>query len=232
MKSESYPGSAASRPQKQWHSHGYLPHFEQPDLVKFVTFRLCDSLPAEIVREWKAGLHLYKDTRANDPRMVGLRERIARYEDAGYGACLLRDERVAEIVQTALFYFDDERYRLLAWCIMPNHVHALAECGAAWPLGGIVHSWKSFTAKAANRVLGRTGEFWMPDYHDRFIRDQNHLQAAIEYVEQNPVKAGLCRQPEEWSFSSARPRRILRNGRPDASSAPIGIDDSALPHYD
>ncbi|MGI8782117.1 MAG: hypothetical protein ACR2L2_00495 [Acidobacteriota bacterium] len=119
MKITSYPGSAASRPQKQWHSRGYLPHFEQPGLVQFVTFRLCDSLPAEIIQEWKAGLRLYDDTPALDPRMVGLRERIAKYEDAGYGACLLRNERLAEIVQTALLYFDEERYRLLAWWVMP-----------------------------------------------------------------------------------------------------------------
>ena len=78
--------------------------------------------------------------------------------------------------------------------------------GGPRPLGGIVHSWKSFTAKASNRLLSRTGAFWMADYYDRFIRDERHLRAAIAYVERNPVAAGLVGRPEEWAWSSARRR--------------------------
>lgn len=138
--------------------------------------------------------------------MAELRERISRYEDAGHGDCYLRDERIAELVQNALFHFDSERYRLLTWCIMPNHVHVLIETMQGWPLGDVVHSWKSFTAKEANKVLGRSGEFWMKNYFDRFIRDESHFAAVKEYIENNPVKAGLCSSPEEWRFSASGSR--------------------------
>jgi REP element-mobilizing transposase RayT len=110
---------------------------------------------------------------------------------------------VAEIVENALLHFDGQRYNMLSWCVMPNHVHAVVEPVVGHPFGPIIHSWKSFTAHRSNRVLRRTGRFWMPDYFDRYIRDENHLGAAISYVEENPVKAGLCERVEEWRWSSA-----------------------------
>ena len=63
---------------------------------------------------------------------------------------------------------------------------------------------KSFTANEANKVLVRTGDVWQREYHDRFIRDDDHYRNAVVYIENNPVKAKLCRAPEEWPFSSAR----------------------------
>ena len=66
-----------------------------------------------------------------------------------------------------------------------------------------MHSLKSYTGLKANRMLGRTGEFWMEDYFDRYIRDGAHYEKTIRYIENNPVKAGLCSRPEEWRCSSA-----------------------------
>ena len=102
-----------------------------------------------------------------------------------------------------MLHFDGVRYRMLAWVIMPNHVHALLETLPAFPLGGIVHSWKSFSAKQANKILGRIGPFWMRDYFDRYVRGEEHLMAAMEYIEQNPVKAGLVRSANDWRWGSA-----------------------------
>lgn len=124
------------------------------------------------------------------------------YEDAGHGACDLRDPRIAEIVENALLHFDGQRYRLLEWCIMPNHVHVLIETASGHALGDVVQSWKSFTAKKANQILGRSGKFWMADYYDRFVRDENHLIAVRRYIRENPVNAGLCDRAEEWRFGS------------------------------
>ena len=196
-------GARASRPHKEWHSRGYLPHLDQPELIQFVTFRLSDSVPAEVVAAWKAKLALTGREPADDPRCAELRERIERYSDQGHGACWLRDERIAESIEKTLLHFDGVRYRLLAWVIMPNHVHALLETLPGFPLGGVVHSWKSFSAKQANRLLGRTGPFWMQDYFDRYIRDEEHFAAAREYIEQNPVKAGLVRSADDWQWGSA-----------------------------
>lgn len=111
------------------------------------------------------------------------------------------------IVEAALIHFDGERYRLLAWCIMPNHVHVVAEPIGKHRLGSIVQAWKSFTAKQANRALGRQGPFWHKDYFDRFIRDEGHLDRTIAYVENNPVNARLAGDPAGWPFGSARFRQ-------------------------
>jgi len=72
----------------------------------------------------------------------------------------------------------------------------------------IVHSWKSFTAHECNKLLGRTGKFWEREPFDRYIRNQRHFWTAMAYIENNPVKAGLCKYPEDWWWSSAR----LRDG--------------------
>ena len=136
-------------------------------------------------------------------RQTERERRIAAHLDAGHGACWLKDPRVSTLVENALLHFDGRRYRLLAWCVMPNHVHALVEMQEGFPLSEVVHSWKSFTANEANKVLGRTGDFWQREYHDRFIRDDDHYRNAVLYIENNPVKAGLAKTAEVWRYSSA-----------------------------
>lgn len=186
-----------------WRSRGYLPHFDQPLLIQFLTFRLHDAVPRRVVEGWKAELGWKESLPATDPREVKLRRLVSKYEDAGYGACWLRDDRVAAVVEETLLLFDGARYRLIAWCVMPNHVHVLIETWEKWNLGDVVHSWKSFTAHGANQILGRSGEFWFREYFDRFIRDDQHFSNAVNYIENNPVKAGLVRNREEWRWSSA-----------------------------
>jgi REP element-mobilizing transposase RayT len=126
--------------------------------------------------------------------------------DSGIGACWLRQPTVAQVVEDAIFHFDGSRYRLFAWCIMPNHVHVVIGPIGGHSLGKIVHAWKSFTAHRANELLQRTGRFWHKDYFDRFIRDEGHFTRTIDYVENNPVKAGLATNAKEWPWSSARHR--------------------------
>jgi REP element-mobilizing transposase RayT len=172
-----------------WHSRGYLPHFDSPETIQFVTFRLADSLPRAVAEELR---HREDDV-----------HRVERELDTGFGACWLRQPKIAKLVQDALFHFDGERYRLLAWCLMPNHVHVVVEMPDGCSLSDIVRSWKSFTARVANVELGRTGPFWHPDYFDRYMRGEEHLAQTIQYVENNPVKAGLVRRPGEWMWSSA-----------------------------
>jgi len=133
---------------KGWHSRGYLPHFDSPETVQFVTFRSADSLPRAVVE----GLRLTDD---------GI-QRIDRELDSGMGECWLRSPAIASLVQDSLFHFDGQRYRLLAWCLMPNHVHVVMDMleGKA-SLGAIVRGWKSFTARRAHEQLGRSGDSGM-----------------------------------------------------------------------
>jgi len=207
----------------RWYSRGYLPHFEDDLHVQAITFRLHDSVPAKVVAEWRRALaYIFgnipippipspapSQVAALQPATLQqrieseLHRRILAYEDVGHGACYLRDPRVADIVQNALLHFDGQRYRLLAWCVMPNHVHVVIEPIAPHTHSQIVHSWKSFTAKEANKHLNRAGDFWMREYHDRYIRNPAHLANAIAYAENNPVKAGFVASKTDWRWSSA-----------------------------
>jgi REP element-mobilizing transposase RayT len=174
---------------KGWHSRGYLPHFDSPETVQFVTFRLADSLPQARIEALRS-----------QPDAVLL---LDRELDVGLGECWLRYVEVAALVQGSLLHFDGQRYRLLAWCIMPNHVHVVVEPMDGHTLSNIVKSWKSFTSRQVNAHLGRTGAFWEADYFDRYMRNEDHLMRTIEYVENNPVKAGLVKEATEWPWSSA-----------------------------
>jgi hypothetical protein len=151
---------------KGWHSRGYLPHFDAADTVQFVTFRLFDSLPRAVA-----------ETLAKEPNSLA---KTNESLDRGFGACWLNEPAIATMVERALLHFDGTRYRMIAWCVMPNHVHAIVESPIQNQLGNIVHSWKSFSANRANRTLGRSGSFWHEDYFDRFIRDESHLARTIE----------------------------------------------------
>jgi REP element-mobilizing transposase RayT len=115
--------------------------------------------------------------------------------DRGMGACHLRDPRVGEMAFNAVRHFHDMRYRLETWCIMPNHVHVLLSPMGSHTLDSIVHSWKSFTSHAANKMLARRGTFWMPEYFDHLIRDAADFAHAHRYILENPAKAGLQNWP-------------------------------------
>ena len=175
---------------KGWHSRHYLPHFDSQDAVQFVTFRLADSLPANARETLKAAT-----------RPESLRQEML---DRGWGDCWLRQEPVAQLVEEAFLAFDGSRYRLHAWTVMPNHVHVLFTMLPLASLGEIVGSWKRYTARQANRLLGRSGDFWQTDYWDRFIRNDTHFGVVEGYIDENPVKAGLVAAAALWPHGSAR----------------------------
>jgi len=185
-----------------WHSRGYLPHCEGGSIPQAVTFRLADSLPKECLDAWQKELASMTEESGATEKC----KRVEAYLDTGAGSCWLRDPRIAELVENALLHVDGKRYRLHAWVVMPNHVHVLITPVEGFSLSDILHTWKSYTAKEANRILGRSGKFWQEEYFDRYIRNENHYWAAIEYIELNPVKARLCEAKEQWRFGSARRR--------------------------
>lgn len=168
-----------------WRSRGYLPHFDAAGMQQHIVFGLADALPEQ-------------------PDAHDTIDSLAAFDgvlDRGCGGCLLRDPRCAAIVQEELLHHDGERYRLLAWCIMPNHVHVVVEQGA--DLAGTVRRWKSWTARRINAVAGRSGVVWRREYFDRFARNEDQLANMIWYVEQNPVAAGLVAEAQEWAWLSA-----------------------------
>ena len=187
--------------------HGaFLPHWTREQAVYAVTFRLADSLPQSVLSAWLQEREEIVELARRQGRPLSVNEedrlrelhseKVESYLDAGHGVCHLRDPRVAEMMGEEFRYFSGERYALHAWCVMPNHVHVVVEPREARPLSEILHSWKSFTAKAANRILERTGLFWMPEYYDHLIRDGAEYEHALRYIEDNPRRAGL----EEWPW--------------------------------
>jgi putative DNA methylase len=180
---------------KGWYSRGYLPHFDAPGVWQFITYRLADSVPYGLSHKWNEATKL-EDSREKFRRMDLVLDR-------GHGACHLRQSHLAQMVQDNLWFHDGQAYRLLAWVIMPNHLHVLAEM---WkPLGGVLRNWKSYTSNEANRWLGNVNEsFWQADYFDHYIRDQEHYRTVVRYIENNPVKARLVPEPAQWQWSSAR----------------------------
>jgi hypothetical protein len=114
-----------------------------------VTFNLHDALPQRLLREWSKAL-AHRPKREVDLEM---RKRIQVYLDRGAGSAWMKDPLIAKTVQDSLLYFDGIRYRLHAWVVMPNHVHALPTPGTGWELGDILHSWKSYTAMSAISFL-------------------------------------------------------------------------------
>lgn len=97
---------------KGWHSRGYLPHLDVPGLIQFVTFRLVDSVPNELIKQWQQTLQVQADP-ALDTAST-LRRRVEKYADTGHGACYLQEVRAAKIVRAALLHFHGQRYWLLA----------------------------------------------------------------------------------------------------------------------
>ncbi len=192
----------------------YLPHWTKDSAVYAVTFRLADSLPQSVLQDWFAEKQaiVARARQANRPltddeakelnRLHS--ERVERYLDSGVGECWLRDERIAAIVANTLKHFDGERYQLLSWCIMPNHVHVVFQPAPGQVLADLMRSWKTFSAREANMKLGRTGEFWQPEYYDHLVRDADDLRHAVEYAWENPDKAGF----EDWTWRGRNERAV------------------------
>lgn len=185
----------------------FLPHWSAPGATYAVTFRLADSLPRSVLESFlRERQHLLDGARSNGRALTTresarLRElhsaRIEAFLDSGEGECVLQHAEVAQIVRNALHHFQGRRYEILAWCIMPNHVHVVVRPHPGHGLPAILQSWKSFTANLINNSLGRTGTLWQAEYFDHLIRDADDLEHSIRYVLENPMLAGLS----HWAWS-------------------------------
>ncbi len=186
---------------RQRHDRGFLPHWDLGGGIQALTYRLADSLPAEALERLKQDLPPDRDGR---PDQHALRLRIEAWIDAGHGACLLREESAAQAVIQHWRHRHGEDYRLLAYVVMPNHVHVCIEVAEGQSLTTIVEAWKSCSSRSIRKVVGGNGPLWQRDYWDRWIRDSDHLARTVRYIEENPVAAGLVEAAEQWPWSSAR----------------------------
>jgi REP element-mobilizing transposase RayT len=170
-----------------------LPHWRQEGKLYFVTWRLADSLPTEkremLHSEREAFIAAHGDPARKklSPELMRryhqlFSERVQRWLDAGHGACVLRKPKAREIMRTALHYFDGTRYTLGSFAIAGNHVHVLVAPVPGIDLSEVMHSWKSYTAKAINKALGRKGTLWQEESYDHLVRSEASLYRISVYI--------------------------------------------------
>jgi putative transposase len=175
-----------------------LPHWQQEGAVYFVTFRLADAVPyglrSQLNSEREAWLRVHPQPwsaeveREYHERFSGA---IERWLDAGHGFCILRRPDCREIVADALRHFDGDRLAVISAVVMPNHVHALFVQHPSWPLEKLLRTWKSFTSRKINSLVGRNGTLWQRDYFDRLVRNETRFANCVRYIRRNPIKARL-----------------------------------------
>lgn len=205
-----------------------LPHWESTHGVYFVTFRLFDSLPRTVLQQFETERQAFVATaqRMGREPSPSERNRLAKlftsrmeaYLDSGAGACHLAKPRVAEVVAATLHHFDEWRYRLFAWCVMPNHVHVVFQPLGGHSLADTLHSWKSYSAKKANQLMRRSGTFWQREYYDHLIRDGEEFSWVVRYVAENPRRAGL----RSWPWIWVRGARPAEAGATRQGPSPLG----------
>ncbi len=175
-----------------------LPHWTIKGATYFVTFRLADSLPKDVLSKWRAERETWLGYHPQPWDWETIREYKVRFEDAaedwldaGHGAAVLKSQDNARIVAAALEHFNDERYVLDAFVVMPNHVHALVKPLGDHSLSDILHSWKSYTSNELNKATDSSGTVWMAETYDHVVRDLEELSAFRQYIVENPIKAKL-----------------------------------------
>ena len=113
----------------------------------------------------------------------------------------LKQAPLALLNSDAIHFYNGKRYQLLAFCIMPNHIHLLFNLLPGAPvLSKVMQDLKKYTAVHGNRLLGRTGRFWETESYDHIVRD-SEFERILMYILNNPVKAGLVQDWEDWNWT-------------------------------
>jgi putative transposase len=217
-----------------------LPHIAPVGASFFVTFRLADALPQKVVQalkwELEQAIQVLEQDKPNHYKKLIQDEKkrfFGKYDyqldHKPFGSCILSKSEIATIVKEQLYRHDGILYDLMAYCIMPNHVHILIDTaiqvteyeivdGEKTPflmsnlpddfkeLDQIMKKIKGASAYYANKLLGTTGTtFWQKDSYDHFIRNDKEWNNIVSYILENPVKAGLAKNWELWEWTYLKP---------------------------
>jgi type I restriction enzyme R subunit len=188
---------------------GSLPHWYQPGVTYFVTFRTDDSVPQTLLRAWHTRRDVWLHRHGINPHATNwktlLREdadleaeyhaaftrEFMDYLDRGYGDCVLRQEPLRQIVSDTLLHFDGDRYEMGDFVVMPNHVHLLVCLRGSTEIEPQCASWEKFAAGKINAALGRNGRFWQEESFDHLVRSPDQFEHFQRYIAANPLQAGL-----------------------------------------
>jgi REP element-mobilizing transposase RayT len=198
-----------------------LPHWQINGAEYFITIRLINSLPKEVIldiqeRRREFQRKTLKEGRSNHDLKQRLERKLFKkfeqyLDNPSSGSVWLKNDKVANIAKESLHYRDGKDYSLYAYCIMSNHIHIVfrhiskkdnqLDKEHLAPITKILKSYKSYTALRANKLLKRQGAFWQEESFDRIIRNQKELENVIAYTLNNPVKANLVSSWQEWPHS-------------------------------
>ena len=194
--------------EKSFHRRN-LPHLYFNEGIYFITYRLANSLPLKIVAKIQAAI---KNNELKDD--IHFKRLLIKYDkllhDSSRDVKYLSDPRVAEICKHTLHYPDNKDYKLICYCIMPNHIHLVFELlGKNKGISKIMQSIKRISARKSNLILNRTGTFWQDESYDRLVRDDKELYFVIRYVLMNPVNAGLTNHWSNWKYTYCRKEYVV-----------------------
>jgi putative transposase len=189
---------------------GNLPHWFQPGVTYFVTFRTEDSVPGALVADWRRRKARWLHEHGVDPESREWKIALLRlpapvqhefhrtftvefdnYLDRGFGACVLRQPTLAKIVAESLHHAHDVHYRVGDFVVMPNHVHLLCCLLGGTDIEDQCKSWKRFTARKINAALGQMGRFWQEESFDHLVRSPEQFDHLRSYIAENPLHARL-----------------------------------------
>ena len=204
-----------------------LPHIHPQNGIFFITFRLAGSLPDHIMQQLKNEREIQIKTLEQklSPKELATKtykidkRNFAKFDEwldnSSEGPQWLLNQDIAQIVANKIHQFDGRRFRLIAYCIMSNHVHLLIDMTdfdnhmasnvrgktKDYPLADILRLLKGSTARQCNFKLEQSGAFWHSESYDHYVRDEEELAKIVEYVLNNPVKARLVEDWQEWRFN-------------------------------
>ncbi len=192
-----------------------LPHYYIPCACYFVTYRLAGSLPlakvVELKNEYEQANNFIEKQNNNKKTIQNIHYKnwknyFKKIDDLldNYlkSPRYLENDRIAEEVVSSLLFFDKVEFDLLTFCIMPNHVHIVFTLKEnSRTLDKIMGSIKGYSANQINDILGRKGTFWQEESYDHIIRNECELERIVYYILNNPVKAGLVKNQNDWKWN-------------------------------
>ena len=208
-----------------------LPHFVVQGYSYFVTARLANSLPANIINklreEYKSNVKVITSYRNKKKKREKYEQLKWTYfkkfdimlEKSEKSPHWLKNTAIAKIVKESLHYRDGKDWNLIAYTIMSNHIHMVfwpyfekirkeSSYKNYYPLGSIMGSFKKYTGARANKLLNRTGAFWQAENYNHIIRNYEELHKIVQYVLNNPVQAGYTDTLDKYRWNYYNPKFI------------------------
>jgi REP element-mobilizing transposase RayT len=191
-----------------------LPHYQPNGGSLFVTIRSADPIPEHLMAEYQAYLDKLRLTEEDRPDDAELKHQNSKRSFACMDDIFTRydgkinftrDPGVATILSDTAQDLRVELCRMYAYTIMPNHMHLLLRPlnrgEMVVSVSEIMQRMKGASSRKVNLYLKREGSLWYREYYDHWVRGSREFLNIVEYIRQNPVKAGLVKKAEDWKWT-------------------------------